>query len=122
MGSNVDSKLTEHIVTRIFREKYQLAGQSGTIPSFFDQIVLIEGDPNRRARFHRTENGDLTLTLIPKTLLTGDTVTITVDAKEIRQIEGIQNRIIDRQRRRGKSISFSEPIRNTANPHFSQDY
>lgn len=110
MGTKIDTTITEHIVVRVFREQYNLAGQSGNVPSFFDQIALINGDPNKPAKLHKTRNGELQLKILPQTEQNDEKVTITIDSKDIQNLEKIKQKISTRQKSKGKKVSFTDPI------------
>lgn len=112
MGRKVDTTLTEHIAIRTFREKYNLAGQSGKVPSFFDQIVMIDGNPNNRAKLHK-KNGGTTLSILPQTEEKDDKVIITIDSKDIHNLEEIMDKVSIRQKRNGKKVIFSDPVTYT---------
>ena len=110
LGSKVDAQLSKHIILRLCREKYQLKGKTGEIPSFFfDQPIHLEDNPNQQMQFYKDKNGEMRLKY--KYLEEGEkTFSITMDGSEKKRIEQILKKKKQRIEKKGGKVVFSDPI------------
>lgn len=115
LGTKVDIKLVDHLLMKICREKYNLSGKTGKLPSFLcDQIVHPKTDDNIKMKFYYNENNEIKLKYLTNTENnfsedgTGS-FTITVDDSEKNKINEIINKKKSKLEKKGLKMNISEP-------------
>lgn len=115
LGEAVDNPLTEHIIIKLFRENYKLAGKTGKIPSFLlDSEIQNKDNPEEKMKFYIDENNELKLKYLPNTKEVidenGNTkFEVKVDYSDKDKLAKIQEKKIERYQKKGFSANLSKP-------------
>ena len=115
LGEAVDNPLTDHIIIKLFREDYKLAGKTGKIPSFLlDSEIQNKDNPEEKMKFYIDENNELKLKYLPNTKEVidenGNTkFEVKVDYSDKDRLAKIQEKKIDRYQKKGFSANLSKP-------------
>lgn len=115
LGEAVDNPLTDHIIIKLFRENYKLAGKTGKIPSFLlDSEIQNKDNPEEKMKFYIDENNELKLKYLPNTKEVidenGNTkFEVKVDYSDKDKLAKIQEKKIERYQKKGFSANLSKP-------------
>lgn len=115
LGEAVDNPLTDHIIIKLFREDYKLAGKTGKIPSFLlDSEIQNKDNPEEKMKFYIDENNELKLKYLPNTKEVidenGNTkFEVKVDYSDKDKLAKIQEKKIERYQKKGFSANLSKP-------------
>jgi hypothetical protein len=115
LGELVDIKLSDHIIVKFWRERYNIPGKTGKIPSFFNQVVHPENDNDRKMKLYKDTNGEIKLKYIndvKKEINEDGTgkISISVDDSDKDDLAKIKETFIKRANKKGLKLEFSEPV------------
>ena len=118
MGATVDGVLLNHKLTELYRFSEKISGKSGKIPNPFKEITSIKGNPNIQVRAEISNNGDLIPKTVPNVKIEKNedgkltSFHLSVDVKDKKQLEGMRQKIIKRNKLESANLISSDYIEN----------